>query len=137
MHSLGGFLLMTLKSIFKPIIGKVLKFCLVYSLLVCRPSLLQTMLKLTRSAFPALQKARPFSTDFTKISLTKALSQFPTQQQVSALPDKSSVKITKLKNGLTVASQHKFGMHCTLGGKCLILTCFYETYSHGESGTAL
>lgn len=74
------------------------------------------MFGISKRAFPVLSKCRAFSTDITQISITQSIPQISSQPQLVVLPDRSSVKITKLENGLTVASQHKFGMHCTIGG---------------------
>ncbi|VDD83266.1 unnamed protein product [Mesocestoides corti] len=73
------------------------------------------MFHYSKRAFPILLNIRPLSTDITSVPLTQALSTFKPKSPLSSLANESSVKITTLKNGLTVASQNKFGMHCTIG----------------------
>lgn len=63
-----------------------------------------------------LTKFRKFSTNFANIPLTQSLPNFSTSPTSLLLSRNSSAHITKLPNGLTVASQDKFGIQCTLGG---------------------
>ncbi|KAM3182396.1 hypothetical protein ACTXT7_012473 [Hymenolepis weldensis] len=62
-----------------------------------------------------LTKFRKFSTNFVNIPLTQSLPNFSTSPTSSLLSRNSSAHITKFSNGLTVASQDKFGIQCTLG----------------------
>nr|CDS25711.1 mitochondrial processing peptidase [Hymenolepis microstoma] len=62
-----------------------------------------------------LTKFRKFSTNFAKIPLTQSLPNFNANSVSSLLSQKSSAHITKLSNGLTVASQDNVGIQCTLG----------------------
>lgn len=61
-------------------------------------------------------KFRSYSTSISGSPLTQALPNFISTPNSSMTPSNSDVNVTNLNNGLTIASQNKFGMHCTLGG---------------------
>ncbi|VDK36545.1 unnamed protein product [Taenia asiatica] len=62
-----------------------------------------------------LLKTRCFSKCVPNVPLTQAIPGFNPSFSSSLLSSDSPVNITKLGNGLTIASQNKFGMHCTIG----------------------
>lgn len=85
-----------------------------------------------------LLKMRYLSTCVPNIPLTEAIPGFNPNFSSHLLSSNSAVSISKLGNGLTVASQNKFGMHCTIGGMRGLLRSFSVMLKAGpryESGT--
>ncbi|VDM35190.1 unnamed protein product [Hydatigera taeniaeformis] len=74
------------------------------------------MLKKSNLLITTPLKLRDFSTCVPKVPLSQALLGFTPTFSSTPSSRNSAVIITKLGNGLTVASQNKFGMHCTIGG---------------------
>ncbi|CDI96860.1 mitochondrial processing peptidase [Echinococcus multilocularis] len=60
-------------------------------------------------------KMRNFSTYVSNVPLTRAIPGFNLNFSSSLSSSNSAANISKLSNGLRVASQDKFGMHCTVG----------------------
>lgn len=73
---------------------------------------------------PNLGIIRKFSTSFVNVPLTQSLPNFFANSSSALFPRKSA-QITQLGNGLTVATQDKFGIQCTLGGLRLLPLTMY------------
>ena len=55
--------------------------------------------------------------DVSRIPLTDPLPGLPTPVGAAAVYGAAETQVTTLSNGLRVASEPKFGQHCTVGGE--------------------
>ena len=56
-------------------------------------------------------------TDISQIPLTEPVPGLPTPVGSAAVYGATETQVTTLSNGLRVASEPKFGQHCTVGGE--------------------
>ena len=82
--------------------------------------------RLTRRTYCSATTGTP---DANSISLSQPLPWLPPIKYATVTDKGHETRITKLNNGLRVATQNKFGQYCTVGGKFVMFVNYLEDWT--------